>query len=225
MDDIFRWWSMSIYCHLRLLLFLYLHIMHYNIVISYPFDKINVSVCWLISIKCFFFPVLKLYFVGNQISYSYNNHPSAHLWGKDMGCLLWVHSLTWALIPLPWHHNGRDSVSKSPAPRLFTQPFIQAQIKETSKLHVTGLCVGNSPGPVNSPHKWPVTWKMFPFDDVVMQCKDVNLPVYEIPLWRLDDLIIVLSPQWDFLHWYDDIFILNQGPVFYRCQCQFVCNL
>ena len=30
------------------------------------------------------------------------------------------------------------------------------------------LCVGNSPGPVNSPHKWPVTRKMFPFDDVIM---------------------------------------------------------
>ena len=25
-------------------------------------------------------------------------------------------------------------------------------------------------GPVNSPHKWPVTRKMFPFDDVIMQC-------------------------------------------------------
>ena len=24
-------------------------------------------------------------------------------------------------------------------------------------------------GPVNSPHKWPVTRKMFPFDDVIMQ--------------------------------------------------------
>ena len=23
-------------------------------------------------------------------------------------------------------------------------------------------------GPANSPHKWPVTWKMFPFDDVIM---------------------------------------------------------
>ena len=23
--------------------------------------------------------------------------------------------------------------------------------------------------PVNSPHKWPVTWKMFPFDDVIMR--------------------------------------------------------
>ena len=28
--------------------------------------------------------------------------------------------------------------------------------------------VGNSPGPVNSPHKGPVTRKMFPFDDVIM---------------------------------------------------------
>ena len=27
---------------------------------------------------------------------------------------------------------------------------------------------GNSPGPVNSPHKGPVTRKMFPFDDVIM---------------------------------------------------------
>ena len=29
---------------------------------------------------------------------------------------------------------------------------------------------GNHRGPVNSPHKWPVTRKMFPFDDVIMRC-------------------------------------------------------
>ena len=40
--------------------------------------------------------------------------------------------------------------------------------KKTSKLRVTGLCVGNSTGPVNSPRKWPITPKMFPFDDVMM---------------------------------------------------------
>ena len=40
--------------------------------------------------------------------------------------------------------------------------------KKTSKLRVTSLRAGNSPGPVNSPHKWPVTRKMFPFDDVIM---------------------------------------------------------
>ena len=29
-------------------------------------------------------------------------------------------------------------------------------------------------GPMNSPHKWPVTRKMFPFDDIIMLCSDVN---------------------------------------------------
>ena len=35
-------------------------------------------------------------------------------------------------------------------------------------------------GPVNSPHKGPVTWKMFPFDDVIMtfQCKGIE--IYEM---------------------------------------------
>ena len=51
---------------------------------------------------------------------------------------------------------------KSPASRLFTQSFIQGRSKKTSKLCVTGLCAGNSPGPMNSPHKGPVTRKMFP---------------------------------------------------------------
>ena len=32
-------------------------------------------------------------------------------------------------------------------------------------------------GPVNSPHKWPVTQKMFPFDDVIMW-SHYNAPHY-----------------------------------------------
>ena len=47
---------------------------------------------------------------------------------------------------LRWRHNGRHGISNPPASRLFTQPFIQTQIKETSKLRVNGLCAGNSPG-------------------------------------------------------------------------------
>ena len=46
--------------------------------------------------------------------------------------------------------------------------LIRRRSKKTLKLRVTGLYVGNSPGPVNSPHKWPVTRKKFPFDDVIM---------------------------------------------------------
>ena len=70
--------------------------------------------------------------------------------------------------PLRWRQNGRDSVSNhQPHDCLFNRLF-RRRSKKTSKLRVTGLCVGNSPGPVNSPHKWPVTRKMFPFDDVIM---------------------------------------------------------
>ena len=33
------------------------------------------------------------------------------------------------------------------------------------------FCQGIHRGPVNSPHKWPVTRKMFPFDDVIMRVR------------------------------------------------------
>ena len=45
---------------------------------------------------------------------------------------------------------------------------------ETSSASL-GLWVGNSP--VNSPHKWPVTRKMFPFDDVIMWNENVGISI------------------------------------------------
>ena len=39
----------------------------------------------------------------------------------------------------------RPMASQSPASRLFALPFVQVQIKETSKLRVTGPCDGNPP--------------------------------------------------------------------------------
>ena len=50
--------------------------------------------------------------------------------------------------------------------------FFRRRSKKTSKLRVTGLCEGNSPGTGEFPHKWPVTQKMFPFDDVIMTFRD-----------------------------------------------------
>ena len=58
---------------------------------------------------------------------------------------------------------------KPPASQLFTQPFILAEIKENIKApRYWPFVRGIHRGPVNSPHKWPVTRKMFPFDDVIM---------------------------------------------------------
>ena len=51
---------------------------------------------------------------------------------------------------------------------LFTQSFIQTQIKENAKAPRHWPLCGTSPGPVNYPHKGPVTRKMVPFDDVIM---------------------------------------------------------
>ena len=42
-------------------------------------------------------------------------------------------------------------------------------------------------GPVNFPHKWPVTRKMFPFDDVIML--DSNL-IITVPLFKVSWLLV-----------------------------------
>ena len=78
-----------------------------------------------------------------------------------------VLSLVW-VVTLRWRHNGPDSVSNHQPRDCLLNRLFRRRSKKTPKLRVTGLCVGNSPGPVNSPHKGPVTRKMFPFDDVIM---------------------------------------------------------
>ena len=69
---------------------------------------------------------------------------------------------------LQWRHNDYDSVSNHQPHGCLLNRLFRRRSKQTSKLRVTGLCVGNSPGPVNSPHKGPVTRKTFPFDDIIM---------------------------------------------------------
>ena len=69
---------------------------------------------------------------------------------------------------LHWRHNGHDCVSNHQPQDCLLDLFFRRRSKRTPKLRVTGLCAGNSPGPVNSPHKWPLTRKMFPFDNVIM---------------------------------------------------------
>ena len=70
--------------------------------------------------------------------------------------------------PLHWRHNYHDGVSNHRPHGCFLNRLFRRRSKKTRKLRITGLCAGNSPGPVNSPHKWPVTRKMYPFDDVIV---------------------------------------------------------
>ena len=77
-----------------------------------------------------------------------------------------VRTLTSIYLPLQWRHNGLETVSNHQPHNCLLSRLLGS--KKTSKHRVTGLCAGNSPRPVNSPHKGPVTRKMFPFDDVIM---------------------------------------------------------
>ena len=66
-------------------------------------------------------------------------------------------------------HNWHDCVSNHQPHDWLPNRLFRRRSNKTSKLCVTGLCVGKSPGPVISPHKWPVTRKMFPFYDIIMR--------------------------------------------------------
>ena len=74
----------------------------------------------------------------------------------------------------PWRH-------KLPASRLFNQPFVQAQIKESSKAPRHWIFVrGIQRWPANLPHTGLVTRNIFPFDDVIMQIFHISSPWYSV---------------------------------------------
>ena len=105
--------------------------------------------------------------------------PSHHL----NQCWFSINGFLWHLfqcnvyLPLLWRHNGRGSVSNQQLHDCLLNRLFRRRSKKTSKLRVTGLCAGIHRGPVNSPHKWPVTRNLFPFDDVIMNAHDVILYV------------------------------------------------
>ena len=49
-------------------------------------------------------------------------------------------------VTLRWRHNGQDSVSNHQTHDCLLNRLFRRRSKKTSKLRVTGLCAGNSPG-------------------------------------------------------------------------------
>ena len=110
-------------------------------------------------------------------------------------------------ISLQWRHNGCDGVSDHQPHYCLLHHLFGSKSKKTSNLRATGLCTGNSPLPVNSPHKWPVTRKMFhlmtsSYHGVVIVYKyhlltvtpPPSLPHQPHPLHRLSSDTIIFVP-------------------------------
>ena len=82
---------------------------------------------------------------------------------------------------------------------------------------------------VNSLHKWPVMWKMFPFDDVIMMMSlpegsnPTNRRLWYFPHWKLDGISIVTYIVWGIIdlgiadnnsHWvFGNVLVRNRPQI------------
>ena len=89
-------------------------------------------------------------------------------------------------LPLRWRHNDRHGVSNhQPRDCLLNRLSDADKTKHQSSASLA-LMRGIHRGPVNFPHKWPVTRKMFPFDDVIMPYGKINVYAHNRAIWVLD---------------------------------------
>ena len=99
-------------------------------------------------------------------------------WGNSYTCCGICSQLLWRYwtpqdsshIALWWRHDGRDGVTNHQHHHCLLNRLFKAQIKEFKhQISASLVFVGGIHWwPVNSPHKGPVTRKMFPLDDVII---------------------------------------------------------
>ena len=103
--------------------------------------------------------------------------------GRTGSVMLLMHVMPW-LIVSPGHQQSWYWLHRIQVPRLswrrVSMPHFSDVIMGGMASQITGIsivysivCSGADERmwPVNSPHKGPVTRKMFPFDDVIMMCR------------------------------------------------------
>ena len=76
---------------------------------------------------------------------------------------------------LQWRHNGYDGFSNHQPHDCLLSRLFRHRSKKTSKLRVTGLCAGNSPGTGEFPAQMASNADFFPFDDVIMLRYDITI--------------------------------------------------
>ena len=105
--------------------------------------------------------------------------------------LVWVERL-YLGITLQWRHNERDGVSNHQPHDCLLNCLFGCRSKKHQSSASLAFVQGIHRWPVNSRHKWPVTRKMFPFDNVIMSIlsaitRDVRIvPYFQIWGYMLD---------------------------------------
>ena len=79
-----------------------------------------------------------------------------------------VRSTSWVSWSLKWRHNGRDGVPNPSHTIVSSAVYSGADQRKHQSSASLAFVREIHRWPMNSPHKWPVTRKMFPCDDVIM---------------------------------------------------------
>ena len=139
-----------------------------------------------------------------------------------MGQLQYRREASWLRTSVRWRHNRNGGVSNHQPHHCLLNGLVRCRPKKTSKLCVTGLCAGIHRWPVNSPHKWPVTRKMFPFDDgiclggtrIVLLPKSHNAPCsyprvhhFVTEIWTYVHILLQNCALWDICQMGSGIFL------------------
>ena len=82
--------------------------------------------------------------------------------------MLAVYALFHFLWSLQFRNNERDGISNHQPNHCLLNRLFRRRSMKTSKLHITDLCVGNSPVTGEFPAQMASMRKQFPFDDVIV---------------------------------------------------------
>ena len=107
----------------------------------------------------------------------------SRLMWKDVVLLAWRYTLQ-------WRHNGRDSVSNQQLLDCLFNILFRHRSKKTSKLRVTGLCEGKSPGTGEFPAQ-----KASNAENVSTWWRHHELPMYRVSV-RLHRHVLPAISKW-----------------------------
>ena len=101
------------------------------------------------------------------ITSSYVHILNVHCINVQLNCST-THELCVRFASLQWRHNGCDGVSNHQPHDCLLNRYSCGDKRKHQSSASLAFVWGIHRSPVNSPHKWPVRRKMFPFDDVIM---------------------------------------------------------
>ena len=158
-----------------------------------------------------------IHYIHIHKSILYNRHLLANRTCQLTVKNMWEMHLWHFICTLQWRHNGHDSVSNHQPHGCLLNRLFRRRSKKTSKLRVTGLCTGNSPGTGEFPAQ--------------MASYAENVSIW----WRHHDIDVCIARIWKWhspcstliglfvLHAWIDSFGLNKWPltqtVLLKCVC------